>query len=47
MKTDDSPPEQPEPTAEEQAKAERAIWIIYGVMALFILAPLIVYFLAR
>ncbi len=37
-----TPPSQP-PSPEEQARAERAQWILYGVMALFIFAPLIVW----
>ncbi|MEM8549614.1 MAG: hypothetical protein AAGF10_02390 [Verrucomicrobiota bacterium] len=36
-----------EPTPEEIAKAERAQWIIYGVMAVFIIAPFVVMFLLR
>ena len=39
-------PDKP-PTPEEQAKAERAQWIIYALMALFIAAPFLVMFLTR
>jgi hypothetical protein len=34
-------PPTPPPDPEEQARAERAQWILYGVMGLFILAPFI------
>jgi len=34
-------------TPEELAKAERATWIIYGCMAVMILAPFVVAWLIR
>ncbi|WP_269538645.1 hypothetical protein [Cerasicoccus fimbriatus] len=40
MKTDSEDPQQ-EFTPEELAKAERATWILYGVMAVFIIAPFV------
>ncbi|MGE9297257.1 MAG: hypothetical protein ACQKBV_13320 [Puniceicoccales bacterium] len=38
---------QREPTPEELAKAERATWILYGVMIIFIVAPFIVFWLVK
>ncbi|WP_309382303.1 hypothetical protein [Cerasicoccus frondis] len=40
MKPDSSEQKQ-EFTPEELAKAERATWILYGVMAVFIIAPFV------
>lgn len=40
-----TPPSQPELSPEEKKRAERAQWILYGVMILFIVAPFIVWLL--
>jgi len=47
MIKDNSTEEQREPTPEELAKAERVTWILYGVMALFIGAPFVVFLFIR
>ncbi len=40
MKTNEP---EPEVTPEQRAKAERAIWILYAVMIVFISAPFVVW----
>ncbi len=41
------PEEEREFTPEELAKAERATWIIYGCMAVMIIAPFVVAFIIK
>ena len=45
MNTSEPPPNQPEPTPQERAKADRAIKILYAAMAFFILLPFVLLWL--